>query len=580
VNLPSIHQGFLVADQAIYYSMTQSLAQDGDLEYSKRDLIRYYEVFPSGPMGIFLKKAKDGKLFYAKSFAYPLFAAPFVRLFGTNGVLVFHSLLLLLLLLMGFAYFSVSNPSPLSLFTVITFLFASVAGVYYLWIQPDFFNLFLVFTVLFLWLYKHKIPKAEGNDSHPTRMDLFLLSDWTDYLAGLLIGLAVFSKPANIVLLGPIVLHTLLKKNFLKTSLILLCFLITSGIFWGTNHMITGEWNYQGGERKTFYYTYPLEKADVTFDSIKTMEMTSDGYAEKHLLPAKFIPYNLFYYFFGRNSGLTWYFFPAVLFLFLFFSQKKELYQWLILLAAFAEILIFVVIMPDNYAGGGGALGNRYFLPIYPFLLFLIPTKQKLKNLILCWTMAAIFIAPILISPFFHSHYPSTHVKKWPFKALPVEMTLVNNFPTNTNPYAFRQEVGTQPDIGWLHFLDDNFYPRLKESEVEKRGFWTRGPHTSEMVLKTYYPVKRLDFRLLNNPRMRNEISVKVGRKKKTITLGTKQRGTLSFSPVKAFNIKSLYLYRIRISASKGAIPYYETETSKERRFLGVFFEIDIVPEE
>jgi hypothetical protein len=171
-------------------------------------------------------------------------------------------------------------------------------------------------------------------------------------------------------------------------------------------------------------------------------------------------------------------------------------------------------------------------------------------------------------------------VKKWPFKALPVEMTLVNNFPTNTNPYAFRQEVGTQPDIGWLHFLDDNFYPRLKESEVEKRGFWTRGPHTSEMVLKTYYPVKRLDFRLLNNPRMRNEISVKVGRKKKTITLGTKQRGTLSFSPVKAFNIKSLYLYRIRISASKGAIPYYETETSKERRFLGVFFEIDIVPEE
>jgi hypothetical protein len=100
------------------------------------------------------------------------------------------------------------------------------------------------------------------------------------------------------------------------------------------------------------------------------------------------------------------------------------------------------------------------------------------------------------------------------------------------------------------------------------------------MVLKTYYPVKRLDFRLLNNPRMRNEISVKVGREKKTITLGTKQRGTLSFSPVKAFNIKSLYLYRIKVSASKGSIPYYETETSKERRFLGVFFEIDIVPEE
>ena len=580
VNLPSIHQGFLFADQAIYYSMIQSLAQDGDLEYTKKDLIRYYEVFPSGPLGIFLKKARGGKLFYAKSYAYPIFAAPFVKLFGVNGALVFHSLLLLLLLLMGHAYFSAFNPSSLSLITVLTFMFASISGVYYLWISPDFFNLFLVFTVLFLWLYKHKIPKSNDKDDQPKKIHTFLRSDWTDYLAGALIGIAVFSKPPNIVLLGPIVLYTLMKKKFLKTILIMLCFLITSGLFWGTNYMATGEWNYQGGERKTFYYTYPLEKSDVTFDTIKTMEMTSDGYAEKHLLPAKFIPYNLFYYFFGRYSGITWYFFPAFLFLILFFTNRKELVQWLIFMAVFAEIFIFIVLMPDNYAGGGGALGNRYFLPIYPFLLFLAPTKQKIKYLVICWIMAAFFIAPILISPFFHSHYPSTHVKKFPIKALPIEMTLVNNFPTNTNPYAFRQEVGTHPNIGWLHFLDDNFYPRLKESEVEKKGFWTRGSFTAEMVLKTYYPVKRLDFQLLNNPRMRNEISVKVGRKNKKITLGTKQRGTLSFFPVKAFKIKSLYLYRIKISASKGSIPYYESETSKERRFLGVFFEIDIFPEE
>jgi hypothetical protein len=310
------------------------------------------------------------------------------------------------------------------------------------------------------------------------------------------------------------------------------------------------------------------------------MEMTSDGYAQKHLLPAKFIPYNLIYYFIGRYSGIIWYFFPAFLFLILFFFNKKLLHQWLIFLAVFAEILIFVVLMPDNYAGGGGALGNRYFLPIYPFLLFLMPTKQKIKNLYLCWIMAAIFISPVLISPFIHSHYPSTLVKKSPFKFLPVEMTLVNNFPTNTNPYAFRQEVGTPPHIGWLHFLDDNFHPRIIESEVEKRGFWTRGPFTSEMILKTYYPVKRLDFHLLNNPRMRNEISVQVGGQKKRIALGTKQRGTLSFAKLKPFKIKALHLYRIKIKAAKGSTPYYESETGKEKRFLGVFFEIDIAPEE
>lgn len=580
VNLPAIHQGFLFDDQAVYFSMAQSLAHDGDLEYTKKDLIRYYEVFPSGPLGIFLKKARGGRIFYAKSFAYPLFVAPFLKLFGTNGALIFHSLLLLLLLFMGYAYFSLFNSQALALGTILTFLFASVAGVYILWLSPDFFNLFLVLTILFLWLYKHKVAERTETEGKSSRIQTFLQSDWSDYLAGLLIGIAVFSKPPNIVLLGPIVLYALLKKEFLKAFFIIFCFLVTSGIFWGTNHLVTGEWNYQGGERKTFLYTYPLEKADITFDSIKTGEMTADGYAKKHLLPPKFIPFNLFYYFFGRFTGITWYFFPAVFFLLLFILGKKPLLRWLIFGAIVAEILIYVVFMPDNYGGGGGTLTNRYFLNIFPLFLFLPSEKRAIRDLLGIWIAAAVFIAPILVSPFSHSHYPATHVKKFPYTILPVEMTLVNNFPTNTNPWAFRQEVGTEPNTGWLHFLDDNFNHRIRESEIERRGFWTRGPYASEMILKTYYPVKRLDFHLLNNPRMRNEISVTVGREHKKITLGTKQRGTLSFSPVKAFRIESLYLYRIKIRSSKGSIPYYESDQSKERRFLGAFFEIDIIPEE
>jgi len=580
LNLPAVHQGFLFADQAIYYSMTQSLAHDGDLEYTKKDLIRYYEAFPSGPLGIFLKKGREGRIFYAKSFAYSLFAAPFVLVFGSNGFLVFHALLLLLLLLMGQAYFSLSNPPTLALSTVITFLFASVAGVYYLWIQPDFFNLFLTFTILFLWRYKHQ-AKARGSEGPgKRRWHAFLFSSLSDYTAAFLVGVAVFSKPVNIVLLGPLLLHMLFRKKIFQAFLAAAVFIAASALFWGANSLITGEWNYQGGERKTFYFTYPFEKADVTFDSIQSAEMTAEGYAEKHLLPAKFLPYNLFYYFFGRFSGLTWYFFPAVLFLFLFFRGKREFSGWLILGAAFAEILIYIALMPDNYAGGGGALGNRYFLSIYPLFLFLPSSRRNPGEILACWVVAGVFIAQILVSPFFHSHYPGTHAKKFPFKLLPVEMTLVNNFPTNTNPYAFRQEIGRPPHIGWLHFLDDNFHPRQKQSEVERRGFWTRGPYQAEMILKTYYPVKRLDFHLLNNPRMRNEITVKVDGTRKKISLGTKQRGTLSFPDPKPFRIKALHLYRIKVKAAKGAIPYYENEESRERRYLGVFFEITITPAE
>lgn len=574
INLPVLQKHFLFADESIYYSMTQSLAHDGDLEWTKKDLNRYYQAFPSGPLGIFLKKGKDNKIFYAKSPIYPFFAAPFVKIFAYNGFFIFHSLLLLLIMLMGFSYFSLSNRPALSLISILTFLFASIAGIYFIWITPDFFNLFVVFSVLFLWLYKEKNTESNNLEEKKSKLQIFLQSDWTDYLACFLVAIAVFSKPPNIVLMGPLVLYSLVKKKFLKSFFMILIFLLTSALFWGTNHLVTGDWNYQGGERKTFYYNYPFEKEHMTFDSLGG-EMTSEEYGRKHLLPPKVVFYNLFYYLWGRFTGITWYFFPAFLALILFFFRKRQLYQWLILAALAGEILVYIILMPDNYAGGGGALANRYFLNIYPLFLFLPGIKKNSMEIGLSWIMAAIFISQIFASPFLHSHFPGTHAKKFPFKTLPVELSIVNNLPTNTNPNAFRQEVGIPPNIGWLHFLDDNFHPRL-----EPDGFWTKGPYTAEMVLKTYYPVKKLIFYLLNNPRMRNEITVKVGRKKKKISLGKKQRGTLTFLTGKGFRMKAIHLYKIKIKASKGSIPYYEDGESDERRFLGVFFGLEIIPEE
>ncbi|UCC40925.1 MAG: hypothetical protein JSV96_05685, partial [Candidatus Aminicenantes bacterium] len=332
INLPALQKQFLFADEAIYYAMTQSLAQDGDLEYTNKDLLRYYKAFPSGPLGIFLKKGKDNRIFFAKSFAYPLFAAPFVKVFGSNGFLVFHSFLLLLILLMGYAYFSLSNRPSLSLLFTLTFLFASIAVVYFIWISPDFFNFFLVFSVAFLWLYKIKYSEKENQIKIKGKLQGFLQSDWTDYLACFLVGIAVFSKPPNIVLMGPLVLYVLFKKRFLKAFLMILIFLLISSLFWGTNYLVTGEWNYQGGERKTFYFEYPFAKEHLTFDSLGH-EMTSEGYGGKHLLPPRVFIYNLFYFFWGRFTGVMWYFFPAFLFLILFFFGKKRFYQWLIFAA-------------------------------------------------------------------------------------------------------------------------------------------------------------------------------------------------------------------------------------------------------
>ena len=579
INIPVLQKEFLFADESTYFAITQSLAYDFDLEYSMhgQDLNRYFRKFGAGPQGIFLKKGKDGKIFFAKSFIYPLFSAPFLRLFGVNGFFVFHTILLMLMVLMGYRYFSLRNTNLLSLSVTLTFLFASVAIVYFIWISPDFFNIFMAFTVIFLWLYKHKHRELQPEDTLKKWGVRFLLSDWSDYLAAALAGMAFFSKPPNIILLGPLVAHTLFKKKFVKTAIILLIFITVTGAFWGTNYLVTGEWNYQGGERKTFYSEvgrgFPFAAKNLTFDN-SGWPMTSEGYEQSHLLPAKVSVYNFFYYFIGRFTGIIWYFFPAFLFLILFFISKKSWEQWLILCAISGGILIYIVLMPDNYAGGGGSLANRYFLNIYPLFLFLPGIKRKPKELVSAWVMAAIFISPILISPFLHSHYPATHAKKFPFKLLPVEMSLVNNHPTRTNPEALR-EVGIPESSGWLHFLDDNFHPKRERED----GFWTRGNLTCEMILETRFPIKELRFHLFNNPHPSNEIKIKVRGKIKKIILGKNQRGTLSFPLKRALKMKDNYLYKIKIKASEGSLPYFEYLENKERRFIGVFFSVEIVRE-
>lgn len=580
LNIRGLQKNFLFADEATYYMLTQSIAQDGDIEYTRRDLIRYYQSFNAGPLGLFLKKGKDDKIYFAKSFAHSLFAAPFAKFLGCNGILVFHSLLFFLLLYLGYVYFSTANPPAFSLAIVFTFFFASVAMVYFLWLSPDFLNLFLVFCVLFLWLYKYQASRRpQQSPVLPARLHHFFLSPRSDFLAAGLAAVAVFSKPPNIVVMGPLVLHLLLQKKWLRAGSVILIFLTVSALFWGSNYYITGDWNYQGGNRKTFYGEggYPLEKEHLTFERAVGGVMTSEGYAEKHLYPPRVFIRNIFYYFFGRFTGLTWYYFPAVLALILFFMRRKSPYQWMLLAALAGEILIYIVLMPDNYNGGGGALANRYFLSIYPFFLFLPGLERKPKELGISWVAASFFIAQILISPLQHSHFPATHAKKFPLKLMPVEMTLINNLPTNTNPDAHRQPVGME--YTWLYFLDDNFIPRTT-SALESRGFYTRGPREADMILKTFYPIEKITFRLLNNPRMRNTITVRFGGESKKITLGSLQRGRLTFTPQRVFKMNQwIHLYRISVKAEKGSIPHFEQELSEEKRYLGVFFEIDIVPE-
>lgn len=311
--------------------------------------------------------------------------------------------------------------------------------------------------------------------------------------------------------------------------------------------------------------------------------MSASGYGEKHMMPPKIAAFNVFYYFFGRYTGMIWYYFPAFLALLIFFLTKKRLTQWLLFAAVAAHIGIYIILMPDNYAGGGGALANRYFLSIYPLFFFLSGFEKKARDAVMSWAAAALLIAPILFSPLQHSRFPSIHTKKNPFMLFPPEMTLINNLPTDTVPSAKMVRTGNPPFVGYVHHLDDNYIakPRRVEntSDQREKGIWTQGSRQAEMILETRFPVSEIMMTIQNNARRNNSVQISLGKDSRTILFNPNEKKSFTIKPGRGFRMRDQYLFRFRVKPQKSSIPFYEQADSQDKRHLGIYFEMEFKPD-
>jgi len=302
-DLAKTKKGGFFSDESTYFSIIQSLAFDGDLEYTRADIVRIREIFWVGPTGVFLKKGHDGRLYYAKSFIYPLVVAPFFRLFGTHGILLANGLMIFFVLLMGFLLLRQHHPQEKSFTLTIIYLFSSITFIYIWWITADLFNFFINFAALFFFFYHFKKPA------------------WNS-LAGLFFAAAVFSKPNNILHIGILFLLLLYQKDWKKfLSMALICLLVLSSLLY-FNYIQTGAFNYMSGERRSFYGNFPFERPDFTFAG--GFPMSSDNYWSRFYLSPAIALLNLFYYIFGRFTGMIVYFPSALFLLLLFFSRKKN----------------------------------------------------------------------------------------------------------------------------------------------------------------------------------------------------------------------------------------------------------------
>jgi hypothetical protein len=572
------------SDEATYYMMGHSLAEDGDLAYRREDLARVWREFPSGPSGVFLKKGTDldlratggapfvtierrpdpdaGRLFYGKSYLYPLAASPFVLLFGTNGFLVLHAVLLALVLFAAYLFLNARSSPAVSLVLASGFLMASVAPAYFVWITPELFNFSLVLLGYFCWLYK----EAASPDT-AARGTNWLFKPGSDLAAAALLGLATFSKPSNLLLVLPLLAWLVVRRQWKRLLLAGLVFGAVGAVLLAGNVAITGDWNFQGGDRRTFYGSYPFQERGTPWEDVG-QDRATDRVLWDHIFDRRVFwtvfTHNLAYFIVGRYAGLLPYFFPGLFAVaaFLLARGKRAPWQWFVLAGAAAEVLLLLIWVPYTFNGGGGSIGNRYFMSMYGVLLFLLPPMTSAARSVVPWAVGCLFSAQVAFNPFFSSFNPSEQAKQGPLRWLPVELTLVNDLPINTQPNRARVWFGEARRFQ-IYFLDDNAYAR------EDLSFWVRGRSTAEILVKTVEPASALDLDLASGE-VATTVTVSRGWRRQRIELAANATARISVPLDDGFPYMGTRVWRVSIRSSSGFVPRFISGASDDNRFLGV----------
>ncbi len=582
VDFPRAALGFK-SDEATYYMLAYSLIDDGDLAYTKDDLVRVWREFPSGPAGVFLQKGKtlDGapdpnpnRLYYGKSFIYPLFAAPFVKLFGTNGFLVLHALLLSVVILCGYLFLHARSGPLVSVVLACGFVMASVVPVYFVWLMPEVFNFSLVFLAYFCWLYK-EVARPE----QATRRMRWLFTGRSDVVAAVLLGIAAFSKITNALLFAPILLwqlRTLVRTRSIRPSTIIgsaLAFVVLAGGLFAINKAVSGEWSYQGGDRETYYFEFPFQNEVPKHELGLTKSRNSELLTHVIFNPRTFVSnliHNVEYFFIGRHTGLLGYFFPAMFAIgaFLLAPRQRPVWQWLVLGSGLLQGLAFIVSQPYTWHGGG--VGNRYFFGGYGVMLFVLPPIQSLGVAFAPWVIGSLFVAPMVLNPFVSSFHSEDNAKSGLLRLLPVELTLVNDLPVNNEEdhrHLWFGDIG-KGDPGFLvYFLDDNAYNREPD-----KSFWTRGGGRAEFIIKTDKPIRRATFTLTAGP-VATDVRLSIGRRTEDVHLepGETRDVTFAMPPGLRYEKEVQALaWTASVFSSSGFTPIFFDANSTDSRYLGV----------
>ena len=595
VDFPGRSEGQFWSDGATYYSMAWSLAEDLDLRYEVNDLYRVRREFPAGPQGVFLKRASGGlqwdpgagfpwlhrigpdepRIYYAKSFAHTLFAAPLVALFGTPGLMLTNALAMIVALFLGYALARRREEPAAALAWTLVLLLGTITPLYLIWPQPEILNIALI--VAGLWSWARSKPM----------------------LAAVLLGIATYSKPTNLFLALPLGVEPLLPvpgrsfargfRESLRRGAVMAAVVVA---FYGANAVVTGEINYQGGERKTFYDRFPGQERGVTFgnsgfwmttnqvgplvegeDQNEVARGSGPPLAAKELRGAFFA--NLGYFWVGRYAGATVYYLPVVAAMLLFLILGPRAREGVLGLASLiVSYLFYIWLIPANWYGGGGTVGNRYFLNLVPLGFLLLPRGRAWIASGAGGLAAAVLLLPIFSAPFFYSSHPGRHAVRWPFKVFPAELTMLNDLSFCIEKWRCKQPVGdtigdlhkhwpADPRSYYLYFPDDETEGGLFDRDAE-RGFRLRPASRAEVILRALEPVRTTTFEVSEGA-PGTELRIRVGNGSGRVVLDSKGSGSVTIETALGLLYYDTFLHVIR----------FELEEDSGAPFVSIAIEVD-----
>lgn len=606
----------LKADEAAYFGMALSLAHDGDLHFTPRDVDRFFTEFPFQPVNNLILMSADGwrTVSYAKPFVYSLFAAPFARLAGARGILFFNTLLLVAMVWMGAAYLRRHNDEGIAALFAAGYFVLSVGFVYVYWLQPEVFNMAAVCACLFLGM------RRDGDEEglpRPRREALLAA------LSGAALALAVYNKP----MLAAIGLAPLWgwwrERRWRQLGAWLggaaACLAVLAAVSWGLTGTPTAYLAVQRGgftlcgpgqmpvfpnaaptgsmsSAATTPTTPPEATAPDTTPSSTAEKPKSDSTAVARAAtvatpspatsaaptatpspatgaaaaialsptgnsyrwlfrlpdtsPSEFA-WNVVYFLFGRHAGFVPYMPFAALAIVLFVIHgPRSRPRWVLLASTAAIALFFLLLISWNWQGGGGFVGNRYFVNVYPAFLFLV-TRIRPRALVPAgYAFAALFLSPLVLAPLGMPGPEPTlqmHVRGAPFRWLPLELTLRNV------PGYLRVPLGDFRVIG----RREAFLP-------QGENLWVHGAVPVELYLVSDRPLAPLAFEV-RSVAPNNHISVELGGERRELSLGAGDSQRVEFAPQHAsarWTIKDgpLYAYRMTVETTAGRPQVWQRE--------------------